>query len=43
MSMRILAIETTGRSGSLALLQGTDRGVTLLRELRLDTGKTAQI
>lgn len=41
--MRILAIETTGRQGSLAALEGNSAMATLLREVRLDGGRTAQV
>jgi tRNA threonylcarbamoyladenosine biosynthesis protein TsaB len=41
--MRILAIETTGRHGSLALLDGNDHRTSLVSEVRLDIGRTAQI
>ena len=41
--MRILAIETTGRHGSLAALDGDLPKATPLRELRLDGGRTAQV
>jgi tRNA threonylcarbamoyladenosine biosynthesis protein TsaB len=40
--MRILAIETTGRFGSVAILEADDGSAALQRETRLDGGRTAQ-
>lgn len=41
--MRILAIETTGRSGSIAVLEGSGATAQRLGETRLTGGRTAQI
>jgi tRNA threonylcarbamoyladenosine biosynthesis protein TsaB len=41
--MRILAIETSGHGGMLAALEGADSGTQLLREVRLEGGRTAQV
>jgi tRNA threonylcarbamoyladenosine biosynthesis protein TsaB len=41
--MRILAIETSGHGGALAALEGVDFGTQLLREVRLEGGRTAQV
>lgn len=41
--MRILAIETTGRHGSLALLEAAEYGVSPVREMQLQAKRTAQI
>jgi tRNA threonylcarbamoyladenosine biosynthesis protein TsaB len=40
--MRILAIETTGRTASVAMLEGSDTGAASLADARLDGGRTAQ-
>jgi tRNA threonylcarbamoyladenosine biosynthesis protein TsaB len=43
-TMRILAIETTGRTGSLAVLTGGDSAAVCVKEVRLDgRGRAAQM